>query len=55
MRSSPRITTRMPRPATFARRSSGLTEVYEIDEGKVTRSQDFATVEQALEAARMSE
>jgi hypothetical protein len=32
-----------------------LAEVYEIDEGKVTRSQDFATVEQALEAARMSE
>ncbi len=32
-----------------------LAELYEIEAGKVVRSQDFATVEAALEAAGLSE
>jgi hypothetical protein len=32
-----------------------LAEVFEIDDGKVARSQAFSTVEQALEAAGLSE
>jgi hypothetical protein len=32
-----------------------LAEVYEIEAGKVARSQDFATVAEALEAAGLSE
>jgi hypothetical protein len=32
-----------------------LAEIYEIEAGKVARSQDFATVEEALEAAGLSE
>jgi ketosteroid isomerase-like protein len=32
-----------------------LAELYELEAGKVTRSQDFATVEQAVEAAGLSE
>ena len=32
-----------------------LAELYEIEAGKVAKSQDFATVEEALEAAGLSE